>query len=356
MSDEVRGPVVAGAIWPVILAPRAFVRLGEDEQRAALLHEVAHVVRRDFAINLLCEAAAAPIAWHPVSHEIKAGVRRSRELACDAMASASMASADAYARCLLSLAKTLHAPVEGSAVLVGLIGRGDLEERLMHLITGPRRGGPSRLLIAGAAAAAILAPAALLHVSPAFAQEVPPPPPPPPVEAAAPPAPPAAPAPPSEGPRHAYVRHGQFRARSHTPDLAPAEPAATVDEPIVDEAHIQEVVRHAVEQARVAASAMAQAEVQRAMASAEVRRAMAQARVHEGEMTLAEREQIHQAAREAAEAWKNAHVEETLAEVRREMNSPEVRHAMHDAGRMHIEPPIPPIPPVPPAPPPPPQY
>ena len=345
-SDEVRGPVVVGAMWPVILAPRAFARLDEDEQRAAMLHEVAHVVRRDFAVNLICEAAATPIAWHPVSHEIKAGVRRSRELACDAMASRSMTSSDTYARCLLSLAKTLHAPEPGpgTAVLVGLIGRSDLEERLMQLISGPSKTRAGRLLAAGAAACAVVAPALVLHVTPAYAQapasaEAPLAP-----AASEPPAPPAPPVPPRYAVHHHHhgqpmVGRGREGPAVETPDEDHAEP------PLVDEARIQEIVRHAVEQANASA---------RVMASAEVQKAMAELRTHQGELSVAQREEIRQAAREAAEAWKSAHLEETLAEVRREMGSPEVRHALEQASRFHELPPIPPAPPAPPAPPPPP--
>jgi hypothetical protein len=111
--------------------------------------------------------------------------------------------------------------------------------------------------------------------------------------------------------------------------------------PLVDEQRLQEIVRHAVEQADASA---------RIMASAEVQKAMAELRAHQGEMTIADREQM----RQAAEAWKSAHLEETLAEVRRKMDSPEVRHALEMAARFHEMPPIPPVPPAPPEPPPPP--
>ena len=102
--SRLASPVVVGALRPVILVPANFSRHTEEEQQAALLHELAHVLRRDYAVNLACELAAVPLSWHPAIYEIKAGVCRSRELACDAMASAAMASQGAYARCLLSLA------------------------------------------------------------------------------------------------------------------------------------------------------------------------------------------------------------------------------------------------------------
>ncbi len=173
MSDEIRSPVVVGAQSPAILTPPAFSRLAADEQSAALLHELAHIARRDYGVNLACEALAAPIGWHPVAWEIKAGARRRREAACDAMASGDVGSRDAYARRLISLAGALRLTDDGetSPALVALISKSDLEDRLMQLIKGPRAPSKMRLLAASAVAAAALAPAVLLHVTPALAQD-----------------------------------------------------------------------------------------------------------------------------------------------------------------------------------------
>jgi Zn-dependent protease with chaperone function len=40
----------------------------EDEIRAALCHELAHIKRRDYLVNAVCQLAALPVAWHPVLH------------------------------------------------------------------------------------------------------------------------------------------------------------------------------------------------------------------------------------------------------------------------------------------------
>ena len=97
ISDEVRGPVVAGR---VIVTPRGFARLTLDEQRAALLHELAHVARHDYAVNLACEAAALPVWWHPAVWAIKTErpPQPRRGMACDAAAYAALGSRKIYAR------------------------------------------------------------------------------------------------------------------------------------------------------------------------------------------------------------------------------------------------------------------
>jgi beta-lactamase regulating signal transducer with metallopeptidase domain len=177
-SARTTSPVVAGAFRPVILVPVNFATRPEDELRAALLHELAHVIRRDYAVNLASEIAALPLCWHPALHAIKAEVRRSRELVCDAMASAAMRSESVYAESLVALAKSLEiSPSRGASVVVGLFGKSLLEERLMHLI-GPKKSQGAalksvKLVAGGVIAAGVVGVAALLHVSTALAQSAP---------------------------------------------------------------------------------------------------------------------------------------------------------------------------------------
>jgi beta-lactamase regulating signal transducer with metallopeptidase domain len=176
VCEDVSSPVVVGALRPVILIPGRFAALTEADQQAALLHECAHVVRRDYAVNLFSELVALPLSWHPALYPLKAGVRRSRELACDAMAAAAMTSERDYARRLLSLAKALGAPARahGAPAMVGLFGKSSLEERLMHLTNpkGAQTPGLKAARMGGAAAVALLAltPAILFRVTPAFAE------------------------------------------------------------------------------------------------------------------------------------------------------------------------------------------
>ena len=176
-SRAVRSPAVVGALRPTILIPDG-LDATDDDLRAALLHELAHVLRHDYAVNLACELLTLPVAWHPATLALKAGVRHSRELACDAMAAAAMTSQKTYARCLVSLAQTLgagaSAPSTQAALAVGLFGRGGLEDRLMQLMKPRDDEAPAvraaRLCGLAALGAGLLGSAALLHVTPVFAQ------------------------------------------------------------------------------------------------------------------------------------------------------------------------------------------
>lgn len=332
VSADIRGPVVAGAFSPVILVPRAFARLPEDEQSAALLHELAHVVRRDFAVNLACEAVSLPACWHPVIYEIKAGVRRSRELACDAMASAAMESRHAYARRLIALARAFGPPEETSAALVGLIGASSLEERLMHLIRGKdiQGGGRMRLVGASALAAVVLTPAMLLHVTPAFAQTPAPAPSPAAVMAPAAPAAPVVPAvmPAARVDAHARTRlrlaRGEPAASAFAPAPPPAPPAPPPPPaPPVSAGQIEAMVDAALAQTDAAREAFVNAHVEAAMAALQA---------HQNDLSAAERARVMAEVRRGMEAWKSQRLPEEMARVRREVHqalaSEDVRRAL----------------------------
>jgi len=338
-SAAIATPVVVGAIRPMILTPERFADLPEDEQRAALLHEFAHVLRRDYAVNLLAELASLPVCWHPATHLIKARLRASRELACDAMASTAMASGTAYARCLVSLARSLRQRETETVLVVGLIGKSDLEERLMHLLKPRRDDGRrgSRLLAAGVAASAILAPAVMLRVTPAFADVAPPSTPAhalaAPIASVTPVAAEPTKAPPARRARGRVMRVASLAApQSATPASQPAGPAEPPAPPagsapamdvtapaLVDGEQIRRIVRQALEQS---------AEARKAVESAEIQRALAEVRAHAG-MTAEERAQLQSEIRQT--------VQTALAEVRKELDSDAFRQSIRDAARAAAE-------------------
>jgi TonB family protein len=135
VSDVVNGPVTVGIWRQTVLLPRGFVeQVTESELVAAIAHECAHMKRQDFAKNLLYEALLLPIAWHPAAWFTRAQVAESREMVCDAMAAATMAGRQVYARALLQLASTMvdRAP-RPNLHAIGVFDANRLEERVMRL-------------------------------------------------------------------------------------------------------------------------------------------------------------------------------------------------------------------------------
>jgi beta-lactamase regulating signal transducer with metallopeptidase domain len=83
-SANVRTPIAAGFRHPAILAPEGFAaQLTADEMHHVLLHEVAHLSRRDDWWNLASRVARALFWFHPSVIWILRRLEQEREMACD---------------------------------------------------------------------------------------------------------------------------------------------------------------------------------------------------------------------------------------------------------------------------------
>ncbi len=101
-SDQARVPYTLGARRPLILLPEAFCsRAGEARLLSVIGHEMAHVARRDFLTNFICELIVLPISFHPLTFLIKRQIDRTRELACDELVTTRLLPPHVYARSLL---------------------------------------------------------------------------------------------------------------------------------------------------------------------------------------------------------------------------------------------------------------
>jgi beta-lactamase regulating signal transducer with metallopeptidase domain len=170
-SDEITSPMILGVMHPVLLLPEDFAQFSASEVRAALCHELAHVKRRDFLGNLLCQVVALPVAWHPFMMAIQQRIRMTREMVCDAMAAREIDSSLGYAKSLLALARGLLGDLEiaGRAEFPGLFGNNRLEERVTRLMdtsTISVRTKLTRVLSGAMVTVATLSAAAIFHVTP----------------------------------------------------------------------------------------------------------------------------------------------------------------------------------------------
>jgi BlaR1 peptidase M56/Outer membrane lipoprotein len=97
-------PSVVGWLRPVILIPPAcLMGLTAEQLETVIAHELAHVIRHDYLVNVLQSVVEALLFYHPAVWWISAHIRRGRELCCDDMVVASCGDAPGYARALTSL-------------------------------------------------------------------------------------------------------------------------------------------------------------------------------------------------------------------------------------------------------------
>jgi isopenicillin N synthase-like dioxygenase len=174
-SREVSSPMIVGVAAPVLLLPEGFARHTEDEIQAALCHELAHIQRRDYLVNVACQLAALPLAWHPVLDWVQQRIRMTREMVCDAMAAEEMKSHLGYAKCLLALAHSMLGgrEIPAQAQFLGLFSNSTLEERVMRLVDTTTMSVRVKAARAASGAVMMIATGVIamaFHVTPTMAQ------------------------------------------------------------------------------------------------------------------------------------------------------------------------------------------
>jgi hypothetical protein len=123
----------------ICLPVRALRELPDDELRALLAHEAAHVVRRDAVWLMIAAAVRALGWWQPLNLVAAARLRLAMELCCDERAAAEPHERAALARCLIKVAEWNVR--DDGAVLATMASRGSaLRRRLESLLDdAPRR-------------------------------------------------------------------------------------------------------------------------------------------------------------------------------------------------------------------------
>ena len=106
VSDRLRVPTAIGFTKPLVVIPSWTMReLSAAELNPILLHELAHLRRRDDWTNLVQKILGALLFFHPAVWWIEKKLALEREMACDDLVLASTTSPRAYAECLVSLAE-----------------------------------------------------------------------------------------------------------------------------------------------------------------------------------------------------------------------------------------------------------
>jgi beta-lactamase regulating signal transducer with metallopeptidase domain len=109
-SDQVQVPTAIGFFKPAVVIPAWLLDdLSPEELNQILLHELAHLRRRDDWTNLVQQIVKALFFFHPAVWWIERKLSLEREMACDDAVLAATAQPRAYAECLAHLAETTFA-------------------------------------------------------------------------------------------------------------------------------------------------------------------------------------------------------------------------------------------------------
>lgn len=104
VSRYIQVPVMLGFLKPVILLPVAMVNnLSEEQLEAILLHELAHVKRNDYLLNIFQSIVETILFFNPFVWLISRIIRQEREHCCDDLVIAGTVQPLHYARALVAL-------------------------------------------------------------------------------------------------------------------------------------------------------------------------------------------------------------------------------------------------------------
>jgi len=143
LGNRIDMPAVIGWLRPVILIPTGVLTgLPPAQVEALLLHELAHIRRHDYLINLIQTAIETILFYHPAVWWVGAQIRQERENCCDDVAVKHCGSRLTYARALASAAQ-----LRGAATPMLALGcdGGKLRARIERLLVvgAARRRAPA---------------------------------------------------------------------------------------------------------------------------------------------------------------------------------------------------------------------
>jgi TonB family protein len=134
-SATVAVPITVGIRNPLVILPEALLgEADEDVLTSAVGHELVHVLRRDYLLNLIYELLYLPLSFHPAAALIRRRINQTRELSCDELVTERLLAASVYAHSLVRLAGSAVPFGRHATLTVGITDADILEVRIMSLL------------------------------------------------------------------------------------------------------------------------------------------------------------------------------------------------------------------------------
>jgi beta-lactamase regulating signal transducer with metallopeptidase domain/HEAT repeat protein len=144
-SDQIRMPFATGFPQAVIVLPAESTSWSTERRCAVLIHELAHVKRRDLAGHLVSRIACALYWFHPLVWTAARHLRAESERACDDLALVLGTRAAEYAEHLLDIVKEVR-DERMPAVALAMAKPSEFEGRMLAILDPRRhRRGPGRV-------------------------------------------------------------------------------------------------------------------------------------------------------------------------------------------------------------------
>ena len=132
LSEQVTTPLTIGFLKPVILVPLASLNhLTTQQMEAVLLHELAHIKRMDYLLNIALSIIETILFFNPFTQLISTAIKKEREHSCDDWVLQFQYNATTYASALLQIAVLQNTP---AIAMTAVNKKNDLLSRVRRMI------------------------------------------------------------------------------------------------------------------------------------------------------------------------------------------------------------------------------
>lgn len=132
LSELVQSPVTIGFLKPVILVPIASINhLSAQQLEAVILHELAHIRRHDYLLNIVLSIIELGLFFNPFTRLITKSISKERENSCDDWVIQYQYNPSMYAEALLRIAVMQKNP---AMAMYAVKTKGELLSRVQRMV------------------------------------------------------------------------------------------------------------------------------------------------------------------------------------------------------------------------------
>ena len=139
LSEKISSPLTIGFLKPLILVPVASINhLTVSQLEAVILHEMAHIKRYDYLVNIVLSITEISLFFNPFTQLLARQIKKERENSCDDWVLQFQYSAATYAEALLRIAQLQALPA--LAIAAKGSNENELLTRVKRMIDAKEQG------------------------------------------------------------------------------------------------------------------------------------------------------------------------------------------------------------------------
>ena len=135
LSNQIDAPITFGWLNPIVLLPIAICnQLTTKEIETILIHEIAHILRKDYIVNIIIILNQTILFFNPFSILLNKEMSLQREIACDLVVIKNNPQKVEYMNALLKIAEHVNKRIQKNTTLaIGILGsQSELLKRIQY--------------------------------------------------------------------------------------------------------------------------------------------------------------------------------------------------------------------------------